>query len=69
MTPNSSGKERCGRCGVSSVVGLMDGDYDPYGDEHIEVDEQKLKKISPDAVFSPLRRRLDDFMMKLTYGR
>jgi hypothetical protein len=69
MTAKNPDKERCGRCGMSSVVDFMDGDYDPYEEERIEVDERKLRKISPDAVFGPISRRIDDIMMKLTWGR
>lgn len=64
--------EACGRCGISSVVDATDGDgeRDPFGDERIEVDEREARAaMRPQIAAGRLKRRLDEFATKLTYGR
>jgi hypothetical protein len=67
--------ETCGRCAMSSVVGVAsaddeDGDErDPYAGARIEVDEGQLRAVSPAAWLGRVKRRLDDYATRLTYGR
>ncbi|WP_372912930.1 hypothetical protein [Salinigranum sp.] len=67
--------EACGRCAMSSVVGLSrdedDGDSrsrDPFGEARIEVDERELRAVSPGAWLAGVKRRLDEAATRLTYG-
>jgi hypothetical protein len=66
--------ETCGRCAMSSVVGVAsaddeDAERDPYAGARIEVDEGQLRAVSPGAWLGRLKRRLDDYATRLTYGR
>jgi hypothetical protein len=68
--------ETCGRCAMSSVVGVAssddDGDRgarDPYAGARIEVDESELRTVSPAAWLARVKRRIDDYATRLTYGR
>jgi len=70
--------ESCGRCAMSSVVSVAsenedgDGDErrrDPFGNARIEVDERQLRAVSPAAWLGRVKRRLDEFATRLTYGR
>jgi len=66
--------EACGRCAMSSVVGVAsaddeDGERDPYAGTRIEVDEKQLRAVSPAAWLGRVKRRLDDYATRLTYGR
>jgi hypothetical protein len=67
--------EACGRCGMSTVVsvasetGSDDGERDPYADARIELDEKQLRAVSPAAWLGRVKRRLDDYATRLTYGR
>jgi hypothetical protein len=67
--------ETCGRCAMSSVVGVTtdeDGDgreRDPFGEDRIEVDERQLRTVSPAAWLGRVKRRIDDYATRLTYGR
>ncbi|MEF8818958.1 MAG: hypothetical protein V5A31_03165 [Haloferacaceae archaeon] len=64
--------EACGRCAMSSAVSVSDGessDRDPFGGERIEVSESELRKVSPAAWLGGLKRRVDDWATRLTYGR
>jgi hypothetical protein len=65
---------------MSSVVGVTaedgdgDGDdggrsRDPFGGDRIEVDEGRLRAVSPAAWLGRVRRRIDDVATRLTYGR
>ncbi|RCU47222.1 hypothetical protein DU504_07845 [Haloplanus salinus] len=66
--------ETCGRCAMSSVVGVAsaddeDDERDPYAGARIEVDERQLRAVSPAAWLGRLKRRLDDYATRFTYGR
>jgi hypothetical protein len=67
--------ETCGRCAMSSVVGVTtdedDGgrERDPFAEDRIEVDERQLRTVSPAAWLGRVKRRLDDYATRLTYGR
>jgi hypothetical protein len=69
--------EACGRCAMSSVVGVTASDddegrraeRDPYAGDRIEVDENQLRAVSPAAWLGRVKRRLDDYATRLTYGR
>jgi len=68
--------ETCGRCAMSSVVGVTaeseDGDgreRDPFAGDRIEVDERQLKAVSPSVWLGRVKRRLDEYATRLTYGR
>ncbi len=64
--------EACGRCAMSSAVSVSDGessDRDPFAGERIEVSESELRKASPAAWLGGLKRRVDDWATRLTYGR
>jgi hypothetical protein len=68
--------EACGRCAMSSVVGLSqdedgEGDTrsrDPFDEARIEVDERELRAVSPGAWLAGVKRRLDEAATRLTYG-
>jgi len=73
--------ESCGRCAMSSVVDVTTadgeresesesgGDRDPFAADRIEVDEGQLRTVSPGAWIGRVKRRLDDYATRLTYGR
>ncbi|WP_435068009.1 hypothetical protein [Haloplanus sp. C73] len=66
--------ETCGRCAMSSVVGAAaatddDAASDPYDEDRIEVDERQLRAVSPAAWLGRLTRRLDEYVVRLTYDR
>jgi len=69
--------EACGRCAMSSVVGVAsdsadegrESERDPFAGDRIEVDERELQTVSPAAWLDRLKRRLDDYATRLTYGR
>ena len=47
-----------------------DGGPDPFGDERIEVPEDELRAFSRPQVWAgKVKRRLDEFATRLTYGR
>lgn len=64
--------EACGRCAMTTVIDVSDGDgdTDPFGSDRIEVPEEKLRAISKHVVFfGELKTRLNQWATKLTYGR
>lgn len=69
--------EACGRCSMTSVVDMSQseenedrGGRDPFGDARIEVAEGEMRKASPHVVaLGAVKRRLDEFMTRITYGR
>ncbi|MFB6255838.1 MAG: hypothetical protein ABEH58_03780 [Haloplanus sp.] len=72
----SKDTETCGRCAMSSVVDVTvsddekaDAESDPYAGGRIEVDETQLRAVSPAAWLGRVKRRLDDYATRLTYGR
>jgi hypothetical protein len=64
---------------MTSVVGMAetdsesDGDgstNDPFGDECIEVPESEMRKAAaPVVVAGRIKRKLDEFATRVTYGR
>lgn len=77
MPTDEKRTEHCGRCAMSTVVDTsvaeLDDDErarrDPYGGSRIEVDEARLRSVSPTAWLSGLVSKLDDVATRLTYGR
>jgi len=69
MGKNEDNKETCGRCAMSSVSGVMEEQHDPFDGERIEVEENDIRKVSPGVVLGRMKRRIDGFVTKLTYGR
>jgi len=62
--------ETCGRCSMTTVVEVSDGDGDgAFGEERIEVADEDARRVSPAAWLGGLKRRLDDVATRLTYGR
>jgi hypothetical protein len=62
--------ETCGRCSMSTVVDVSDGDgTSAFGDDRIEVADEEARAVSPAAWLGGLKRRLDDAATRLTYGR
>jgi len=67
--------EACGRCAMSSVVGVTaesdddERERDPFAGARIEVDERQLKAVSPAAWLGRVKRRIDEYATRLTYGR
>lgn len=69
-----SGKtEACGRCSMTSVVDVAsegDGARDVFGEARIEVPESELRAVSkPQVLLGRVKRRLDEFATRITYGR
>lgn len=67
--------EACGRCAMTGVTSVTQGDDEPaarnpWDGDRIEVDEDEMRKASPHVVlFGRVKRRLNDIATKLTYGR
>jgi hypothetical protein len=64
--------EACGRCAMSSAVSVTDDEptaRDPFGGDRIEVSEDELRKVSPAAWLGGVKRRIDEWATRLTYGR
>ena len=73
--------EACGRCGMSTVVDAVadesadsggDGSgrrRDPTAGGRIELDDARLRAVSPSAWLAGLRRRLDAIAIRFTYDR
>jgi hypothetical protein len=61
--------EACGRCAMSSATELVDDPEDPFEGERIEIDESDARLVSPSAWLAGVKRRADDWMTRLTYGR
>ncbi len=71
---SSSGKESCGRCGLTTVVDAVEDEdserYDPFEGGYIEVDERELRLVSAPAVYAGrLKGWLDRRAERLIYGR
>jgi hypothetical protein len=65
--------EACGRCAMSSVVGVAadgddDGGRDPFAGDRIEIDEREARLVSPAAWLGGLRRRVDAVVGRLIHG-
>ena len=68
--------EACGRCSMTSVVGVAsEGDdgpkgRNPFDGDRIELDDDELRSASPHVVaLGRLKDRLDGWMSSITYGR
>jgi len=67
--------EACGRCSMSTVVTAVSdeeeeaAERDPFGESRIEVEEDELRRISPEAWMGRLTTRLNEIARTLTYGR
>ena len=68
--------EACGRCSMTSVVGVAAESEDgpagrnPFDGARIEVDDDELRSVSPHVVaLGRLKERLDRWMTAATYGR
>lgn len=65
--------EACGRCAMSSVVGLTDGegrDRNPFSGDRIELPESELRAVSKHVVvLGDVKDRLNQWATKITYGR
>jgi hypothetical protein len=69
---DSNRSEACGRCSMTSVVEMTEdeGGRDPYGEERIEVDESEMRVAAAPAVLAGrVKRKLDEFATRVTYGR
>jgi hypothetical protein len=59
---------------MSTVVGVAseggDGDErDPFAGDRIELEANQLHTVSPGAWLGRVKRRLDEYATRLTYGR
>ena len=70
------GKERpteaCGRCSMTTVVDAAvdeDEGRDPFGDEHIAVDESEMTRVNPVAWTRRATGRLNRAVQSFVYGR
>jgi hypothetical protein len=62
---------------MTSVVGMVEGDdegdgraNDPFGGERIEVSDSEMRKAAaPAVVAGRIKRKLDEFATRVTYGR
>jgi len=68
--------EACGRCSMTSVVGVAAESEDgpsgrnPFVGDRIELDDDELRSASPHVVaLGRLKERLDRWMTAATYGR
>jgi|AntDeeMetagen285_2_1112576.scaffolds.fasta_scaffold00018_10 hypothetical protein len=65
--------EACGRCSMSTVVDTVAdeeaAERDPFGEDRIEVEEEELQRVSPDAWIARFTTRLNEIARWLTYGR
>lgn len=68
--------EACGRCTMTSVVGLTTEQEggprgrDPFEGDRIEVTDRELRTVSPHVVaLGRLKDRLDRWATAITYGR
>jgi hypothetical protein len=69
MAQSDDRTEACGRCAMSSVSSVIEDDHDPFDEEHIEVEEADLRKVSPGVLAGRAKRWLDGIARRLTYGR
>ena len=68
--------EACGRCSLSTVVDATDTEdgnssgRNPFDGARIELDEDEVRSVVRHEVFfSRLRRRLDEWATRFTFGR
>ena len=69
MAESDDRTEACGRCAMSSVSSVIGDDHDPFDEDHIEVEEADLRKVSPGVLAGRAKRWLDGIARRLTYGR
>lgn len=69
MGKTEESTETCGRCAMSSVTGVMEGERDPFAGDRIEVDDRELRTVSPGVWLGRVKTRLDDWATRITYGR
>ncbi|MGQ3410782.1 hypothetical protein ACT4ML_00765 [Natrinema sp. LN54] len=69
-------REACGRCSMSVAVDITNADRDderaernPYGEDRIEVDEDRLRTLSPAGRIAGLSSRLNDAAQRAIWGR
>lgn len=65
--------EACGRCAMSTVVGLTDEEgraRNPFSGDRIELPESELRTVSKHVVFlGDVKDRLNRWATRITYGR
>ncbi|MFC4249666.1 hypothetical protein ACFOZ7_22485 [Natribaculum luteum] len=67
--------EACGRCSVTTVVDAVDegddeGGRNPFDGERIELRDETMRRTAFVAVWlGRLKRRLDETVFSLVYGR
>jgi len=64
--------EACGRCSMSTVVDTVSDEAterDPFAESRIEVEEDEMRRVSPEGWMSRFTSRLNDIARRLTYGR
>jgi hypothetical protein len=63
-------REACGRCSMTSVVDMVDGeDGGPFDGDRIEVSEADLRRaMFPAVALGRVKRRLNGYATRLTYG-
>jgi hypothetical protein len=69
---DSDKSEACGRCSMTAVVGATEGEggRDPFDGERIEVDNDQMRTVAkPVILLGRVKRRLNEFATRLTYGR
>lgn len=75
MGTDSEGEaEACGRCSMTSVVGMAGEDgpsgRNPFDGPRIELDDDELRAASPHVVaLGRLKDRIDRWATAFTYGR
>lgn len=70
-------REACGRCSMSVAVDVANTDRDdderaernPYGENRIEVDEDRLRTLTPDGWITGLSSRIDAMAQRLIWRR
>jgi hypothetical protein len=62
--------EACGRCSITTVIDVADGDRDLLGEERIEIEEEEMRRLSAHHVAaSRAKDWLDSVGERLIYGR
>ncbi|MFB6094334.1 MAG: hypothetical protein ABEJ77_05280 [Halanaeroarchaeum sp.] len=63
--------EACGRCAMSTAVDVTEGrGTNPWDGERIEIEESEMQAVSRHVTaLGRLKRRLDEWATRLTYGR
>lgn len=64
-------REACGRCSMTSVVDMFDGDggRNPFDGPRIEIPEEEMRRVAkPQILLGRAKRKLDEIATRLTYG-